>query len=101
MPDGGVIAGSLITGGIGVATLIISKIKGFYKQNGSLSYGCGFTEKHLIDNDEIEVHLLECNNVDVIYIGKKRKYVEESSDSSDSCETDLKKKLMVLRIIER
>ena len=84
MPEGGVIAGSIITGTIGIATLIISKMKGYYKQNGSLSYGCGFTEKHIIDNDEIEVHQLECNNVDVIYIGKKHKYVEESSDSSET-----------------
>ena len=67
MPEGGVIAGSIITGSIGIITLIISKIKGYYKQNGSLSYGCGFTEKHIIDNDEIEVHQLECNNADVIY----------------------------------
>ena len=88
MPEGGVIAGSIITGSIGIITLIISKIKGYYKQNGSLSYGCGFTEKHIIDNDEIEVHQLECNNADVIYIGKKTKYVVENSDSSDSSDTD-------------
>ena len=88
MPEGGVIAGSIITGSIGIVTLIISKIKGYYKQNGSLSYGCGFTEKHIIDNDEIEVHQLECNNADVIYIGKKTKYVVENSDSSDSSDTD-------------
>ena len=88
MPEGGVIAGSIITGSIGIITLIISKIKGYYKQNGSLSYGCGFTEKHIIDNDEIEVHQLECNNADVIYIGKKTKYVVENSDSSDSSDSD-------------
>ena len=44
--------GALTVGGISIATLIIAKLKFYIKKNGAWTFGCGFMDKPLVDNDE-------------------------------------------------
>ena len=41
----GILEGAGLMGGISITTLIITKLKCYFKQNGDTRYGCGFTEK--------------------------------------------------------
>ena len=64
--------GALLVGGISIATIAITKFKCFVKKNGHLNYGCGCTDKPLIDDDEISVKQFELgDNVKGIYMMPK------------------------------
>ena len=64
-------AGALTVGGISIATIIVSKFKFCVKKNGSFNWGCGCSDKPLIDDDEIEVKVVELGNVHVMYVKNK------------------------------
>jgi hypothetical protein len=64
-------AGALTVGGISIATIIVSKFKFYVKKNGSFNWGCGCSDKPLIDDDEIEVKVVELGNVHVMYVKNK------------------------------
>ena len=54
--------GSLLTGGIGVLTLVISRIRCHYKRSdeGVCQPQCGCTEKSLReDHEEVEIHEIQ------------------------------------------
>ena len=67
----GILEGAGLMGGVSIATLIITKIKCYLKQNGDTRYGCGFTEKSLIDDDETEIKTVNVDDTTVFYICKK------------------------------
>ena len=65
------------------------------KKNGSCNYGCGFTEKSLIDDDEIDIKTVDLgDSVHVLYVMNKHhkhhkhEKEEDSEDSEDSEEED-------------
>ena len=72
-------AGALIVGGISIATILVSKFKFYVKKNGSLTWGCGFSDKPLVDDDEIEVKTVELGEVHVMYV-KTKHHKEEDSE---------------------
>ena len=41
--------------GASLATIIIAKIKFYVKKNGVWTCGCGFLDKSLVDNDELDL----------------------------------------------
>ena len=41
--------------GASLATIVIAKIKYYVKKNGVWTCGCGFMDKPLVDEDEIEI----------------------------------------------
>lgn len=58
--------------GASLATIIIAKIKFYVKKNGQWSCGCGFMDKPLVDDDEIEIKQFELSdNVKGIYVKPK------------------------------
>jgi len=61
--------GAIIVGSISILTLIITKLKCYVKRNGHCLYGCGFTSKELIDDDEIDVKTIDLGeSVHVMYV---------------------------------
>ena len=63
--------GAIVVGSISILTLIITKLK-CYAKNGSCNYGCGFTDKSLIDDDETEIKTVDLGeSVHVMYVKNK------------------------------
>ena len=61
--------------GASLATIIIAKIKFYIKKNGDWQCGCGFMDKPLVDDDEIEIKQFELSdNVRGIYVKPKGKH---------------------------
>ena len=62
MPTDPALLGSVWTGGFGLATLLLSRIRRLYRRDneGGCNPICGCTERSIQDHDEIEIH-----NVDV------------------------------------
>ena len=68
----GVAIGSLITAAAGILTLRVHKVKCAYRgTDGSCAPACAFMDRPLEDNDEIEVHKIELNSVELLYVSKK------------------------------
>ena len=53
--------GSMWTGGLGLATLLCSRIRCLYRRDdeGHCNPICGCTERSIQDHDEIEIHTVE------------------------------------------
>ena len=65
--------GAIVVGSISILTLIITKLKCYAKKNGSCNYGCGFMDKSLIDDDEIDVKTIDLGeSVHVMYVENKK-----------------------------
>ena len=61
--------------GASLATIVIAKIKFYIKKNGDWQCGCGFMDKPLVDDDEIEIKQFELSdNVRGIYVKPKGKH---------------------------
>ena len=73
-------AGALTVGGISILTIIVSKLKFYVKQNGSLTWGVGCQDKPLVDDDEIEVKTVELGDVHCLYVKKKHHDESESEE---------------------
>ena len=67
----GVVEGATLMGGVSIVTLVITKLKCYFKQNGETRYGCGFTDKSLIDDDETEIKTVNVDDTTVFYVSKK------------------------------
>ena len=77
--------GAIIIGSISILTLIITKLKCYAKKNGSCNYGCGFMDKSLIDDDEIDVKTIDLGeSVHVMYVKSKHHHSHKEEESSDS-----------------
>jgi hypothetical protein len=74
--------GAITVGGISIVTIIVTKLKCYAKKNGSCNYGCGFTEKPLIE-EEYEIKTLDLNGVSVMYSIAKHHYPAEETESED------------------
>ena len=72
--------GALTVGGISIATLIIAKLECYVKKNGAWTFGCGFIDKPLIDDCEIEIKTVELGDVHALYVKNKHHEVIESED---------------------
>ena len=77
--------GAVVVGGISILTLIITKLKCYANKNGSCNYWCGFTDKSLIDTNEVEIKQVDLGEMDhVLYVKNKHhtppheEYEEES-----------------------
>ena len=65
--------GAVVVGSISILALIITKLKCYAKKNGSCNYGCGFMDKSLIDDDEIDVKTIDLGeSVHVMYVRNKK-----------------------------
>ena len=65
--------GAIVVGSISILTLIITKLKCYAKKNGNCDYGCGFMDKSLIDDDEIDVKTIDLGeSVHVMYVTNKK-----------------------------
>ena len=81
-------AGAITVGGISILTLIITKLKCYAKKNGSCNYGCGFTDKSLIDNDEVEIKQVDLgDSVHCLYV-KNKHHTPPNEESESYYETD-------------
>ena len=81
--------GAVVVGGISILTLIISKLKCYAKKNGSCNYGCGFTDKSLIDNDEVEIKQVDLgDSVHCLYDKNKHHYSNHQEEEEDESEED-------------
>ncbi len=68
----GVATGSLITACAGIVTLIVHKVKCAYRRTEEgCAPACACMDRPLEDNDEIEVHKIERNSVELLYVSKK------------------------------
>ena len=74
----GILEGAGLMGSVSIITVILSKLKCYVKKNGSLNFGCGFTDKNLIDDDETEIKTITVDDTNVFYISKKHHYADES-----------------------
>ena len=69
----------LLVGGISIITACVAKLKCYVKKNGVWNFGCGFLDKPLVDDDEMEVKIAELGDVHVLYV--KPKHVSHESDN--------------------
>lgn len=61
-----------VVAGASLLTVVITKLKCYIKKNGNWSLGCGFMDKPLVDDDEIEIKQFELSdNVKGIYVKPK------------------------------
>ena len=69
----GVAVGSCLTAAAGIITLIVHKIKCAYRRSddGVCTPSCAFMDAKLEDSDEIQVHKIELNSVELLYVSKK------------------------------
>ena len=76
--------------GASLATIIIAKFKCYVKKNGTCNYGCGFLDKNLVDDDEIEVKQFDMGDIKGIYVKPKGKHHLHHSEEHhiDEEETD-------------
>ena len=68
------LAATLATGGMGIITMIVHKIKCIYtRENGEcVGCRCGCMDKPILEDEtDIEVTTVTVNNVDLLYVGKK------------------------------
>ena len=77
----GILEGAGLMGSISVLTIILGKLKCYVKRNGSFTYGCGFTDKSLMGDDETEIKTINVDDTTVFYVSKKHHLYEESDDS--------------------
>ena len=66
----GILEGAGLMWGVSITTLIITKIKCYYKQNLETRWGCVFTDKSLIDDDETEIKTVTVDDTTVFYVSK-------------------------------
>jgi hypothetical protein len=67
----GIETGVLI-GGSSLLTIIIGKLRCFYKHASDHPCACGFTDHGLQDDNEIHVKTTMINGVELLYVGKKQ-----------------------------
>ena len=79
-------AGALTVGGIGIATILATKLKFYIKKNGSLNWGIGCQDKPLVDDDEIEVKTVELGDVHVMYVKNKHHAEHETEEEEEEDE---------------
>ena len=61
----------VIVGGISLITLAMAKLKCYVKKNGSLNWGCGFMDKKMFDDDELEIKQMDLGDVKILYVKPK------------------------------
>ena len=52
----------------------------FYKKNGSINWGCGFTDAPLIDTDDQVVETTQLGDVKVLYVRSKHHHHESDNE---------------------
>ena len=76
-------AGAITVGSISILTIIVSKLKFYFKKNGSLNWGVGCMDAPIMnDDDELEVKTVELGGVHVMYV-KNKHHVENESESDE------------------
>ena len=58
-----------------IITIIVSKFKFYIKKNGKWTCGCGFTDKPLLADDDLEVKEFDLGDVKGIYVKPKHTQV--------------------------
>lgn len=73
-----------VVAGVSLLTVVITKFKCYVKKNGNWSCGCGFLDKPLVDDDEIEIRTFELSDtVKGIYMKPKGHVHNEDTDKDD------------------
>ena len=80
----GIETGVLI-GGSSLLTIIIGKLRCFYKHASDHPCACGFTDHGLQDDNEIHVKTTMINGVELLYVGKQQ------AEDDDLCDTPTRK----------
>ena len=81
--------GAIIVGSISILTLIITKLKCYAKKNGSCNYGCGFLDKSLVDDDEIDVKTIDLGeSVHVMYVKNRHHIPHEAVEEEEETDDD-------------
>ena len=70
----------LLVGGVGIVSACIAKVKCYVKKNGVWSFGCGFQDKPLQDEDEYDVKVAELGDVKVLYVKPKHANHDHDDD---------------------
>jgi hypothetical protein len=68
----------LLIGGSSLVTLIIGKLRCFYKHASEHPCACGFTDHGIQDDNEVHVKTTTINGVELLYVGKK--HAEDDDD---------------------
>ena len=80
----GLDTGAVVVGSISIITLVITKLKCYAKRNGTCNYGCGFMDKPIINDDDMEVKIEKLGSVDVMYVNSKHhQYIESESEEEE------------------
>ena len=61
---------------ISIITIIVSKFKFCIKKKGKFTYGCGFTDKPLLAEDDLEVKEFDLGDVKGIYVKPRHTLIE-------------------------
>ena len=70
----------LLVGSISIVTACIAKLKCFIKKNGTINWGCGFTDAPLIDTDDQVVETTQLGDVKVLYVRNKHHNHESDNE---------------------
>ncbi len=83
MPIGAIEAGALI-GSSTLLTIVIAKIKCYYKHGAQFPCSIGFTDYNLADNDDIHVATTKVNDIELLYVGKRKTHSDDGYDSENN-----------------
>ena len=59
-----------------IITIIVSKFKFYIKKNGKWTCGCGFTDKPLLEDSDLEIKEFDLGDVRGLYVAPKHTHVE-------------------------
>ena len=80
MTLGSIEAGTLVAC-TSIFTLIISKIKCYYKRPTCL---CGFIDTNIVDDSDINMNITTVNDVQLLYVSKKSVQLDDNSDDNNN-----------------
>ena len=70
----------ILVGSVSIITAAIAKLKCFIKKNGSINWGCGFTDAPLIDTDDQVVETTQLGDVKMLYVRNKHHNHESDNE---------------------
>lgn len=73
-------AGALTVGGISLATIALNRVRWYVKRNGTFSWGCGCSDRPLIDDDELQLKQFELGDVKALVVVPKHHLDRESTE---------------------
>ena len=72
--------GALVVGGISLATIALNRVRWYFKKNGQFVWGCGCSDRPLIDDDELQLKQFELGDVKALVVVPKHHLDRESTE---------------------